>query len=153
MIIEITSFGFSRAYRTMFKSKQALVCTAKLSSRRFDLVREMLPFEPLLLIFSTERISRHAPKENTKIKIPLHKKSRKKRQAKIRQMQCREREQHIYRAGKPRTCPNKSPLKRHGGKSHAALKSMAGDVKHCIRIVRIQRVANTHKDYRKSYAE
>ena len=75
-----------------------------------------------------------------------------KRQAKIRQMQCRE--QHI--TGKPRTCPNKSPLKWHGGKSHAALKSMAGDVKHCItniRIVRIQRVANTRKNNRKSYAE
>ena len=62
----------------MFKSKQALVCTAKFTSRRLDWLREMLPFEAVLLIFSTERISRHAPKENTKIKIPLHKKSRKK---------------------------------------------------------------------------
>jgi hypothetical protein len=52
---------------------------AKLSSRRFDWLREMLPFEPGVLIFSTERISHHAPKENTKIKIPLHKKSRKKK--------------------------------------------------------------------------
>ena len=96
MIIGMTSFGLTRAYyRTMFKSKQALVCTAKLSSRRFDLVREMLPFEPVLLIFSTERISRHAPKENTKMKIALHKKSRKKRHAKIRQMQCRERAAYI----------------------------------------------------------
>jgi hypothetical protein len=62
----------------MFKSKQTLVCTAKLISRRFDWLREMLPFEPGVLIFSTKRISHHAPKENTKIKIPLHKKSRKK---------------------------------------------------------------------------
>ena len=72
------SIGLTRAYRTMFKSKQALVCTAKLSSRRFDWLREMLPFEPGVLIISTERIFHHAPKENTKIKIPLHKKSRKK---------------------------------------------------------------------------
>ena len=79
IIMGIISFGFTRAYRTMFKSKQALVCTAKLSSRRFDWLREMLPFEPGVLIFSTERISHHAPKENTKIKIPLHKKSRKKK--------------------------------------------------------------------------
>ncbi len=142
------------AYRTIFKSKQPLVCTAKFSSRRFDWLREMLPFEPGVLIFSTERISHHAPQENTKIKIPLHKKSRKKTKAKIRQMQCRE--QNIYGTGKLRTCPNKSPLKWHGSKSHAALKSMAGDVKHCIsniRIVRIQRVANTHKNNRKPYAE
>ncbi len=83
-------FGLTRSYRTMFKSKQALVCTAKRSSRRFDRLREMLPFEPLLLIFSTERISHHAPKENTKIKIPLHKKSMKKKDklSKIRQVQC-----------------------------------------------------------------
>jgi hypothetical protein len=65
----------------MFKSKQALVCTAKLNSRRFDWLREMLPFEPVLLFFSTELISHHAPKENTKIKIPLHKKSRNKKKA------------------------------------------------------------------------
>jgi hypothetical protein len=80
IIIGIVSFGLTRAYCTMFKSKQALVCTAKLSSRRFDWLRETLPFEPFVeLIFSSiERISHHAPKENTKIKIPLHTKSRKK---------------------------------------------------------------------------
>ena len=55
--IIIILFGLTRSYRTMFKSKKALVCTAKRSSRRFDRLREMLPFEPLLLIFSTERIS------------------------------------------------------------------------------------------------
>jgi hypothetical protein len=91
IIIGVISFGLTRAYSTMFKSKQALVCTAKPISRRFDWLSEMLPFELLpfelaLLILSTERIFHHAPKENTKIKIPLHKKSGKKRQAKIRQM-------------------------------------------------------------------
>jgi hypothetical protein len=79
IIIEMISCGLTRAYRTMFKSKQALVCKAKLSNRRFDWLREILPFEPLL-IFSTERISHHAPKENTKIEIPLHKKSTKKKE-------------------------------------------------------------------------
>ncbi len=73
-----SSIGLTRANRTMFKSKKALVCMAKFSSRRLDWLREMLPFEPGVLIFRTERISHHAPKENTKIKIPLHKKSREK---------------------------------------------------------------------------
>jgi hypothetical protein len=80
---------------TMFKSKQALVCMAIPISRRFDRSRGLVIFlfEPaflavifcmerielfLAVLFCMERILHHEPNEKTKIKVPLHKKSRQK---------------------------------------------------------------------------
>jgi hypothetical protein len=139
----------------MFKSKQALVCMAIPISRHFDRSREsvVFVFEPVLLAvkFWTERIFHHEPKEKTKIKVPLHKKSRQKRTGSKK----RDRYRRI-REYRSRTCPNANPLKWHGCKSHTAFKPMASNVQQCIgnvRIVCIQRVAKDHKHDRKSYAE
>ena len=81
----------------MFKSKQALVCMAIPISRRFDRSRGsvIFVFGPVLVAvrstifilrpvfgavnFCTERIFHHEPNEKTKIKVPLHKKSRQKK--------------------------------------------------------------------------
>jgi hypothetical protein len=67
----------------MFNSKQALVCMAMPISRRFDRSRGsvIFVFEPVLLAvsFCMERIFHHEPNEKTKIKVPLHKKSRQKK--------------------------------------------------------------------------
>ena len=66
------------------------------------------------------------------------------------------RESYVHDTGRLRTCPNASPFQWHRGKSHTALEPMAGDIKHCvrnIRIVRIQDIANDDENERKSYAE
>ncbi len=143
---------------TMFKSKQQLVCMAIPNSRRFDRSRGsvIIVFEPVFLAvnFCTERIFHHEPNEKTKIKVPLHKKSRQKKASSKTKTDVAG--YGNKKEGQSRTCPNANPLKRHGCKSHTAFKPMASNVQQCIgniRIVCIQRVAKDHKHNRKSYAE
>ena len=135
-------------------------------SRRFDRCRGsvIFLFEPVVVavIFCTERILHHEPNEKTKIKVPLHKKSRQKKASskkEERQMTQGTRIQYVHvpgKEGQSRTCPNANPLKWHGCKSHTAFKPMTSNVQHSIGnvwIVGIQGVAQDHKHNRKSYAE
>ncbi len=60
------------------------------------------------------------------------------------------------REGLEHTCPNTSPLKRHGGESHTTLKPMASHIQQGVgnlRIVCIQRVAKNHQKERKANAK